>query len=115
MNEELKCEVGGVIWIELSDGTRIGHGKIQLLEKAGELGSLRQAAIEIGISYRQAWYKINQMNTASNQPLLSLKRGGKEGGKAELTELGKALIQLFQKKQILFNEFLSDQSPKEQI
>ncbi len=112
MNEEINCKIGGVIWIELEDGTRVGHGKIDLLARAGELGSLRQAAIEMGISYRQAWYKINQMNCAASQPLLNLKRGGKDGGKAELTDFGKQVIHLFHEKQDLFNRFLSEQAHK---
>ena len=55
-------KAAGRIWLEMEDGTKLGHGKIELLALAGELGSLRKAAERMQISYRQAWYKINQMN-----------------------------------------------------
>jgi molybdate transport system regulatory protein len=109
---EVKIKAGGRIWIELSQGSSIGQGKISLLEKASSLGSLRQAAIEMGISYRQAWYKINQMNSEASEPLLILTRGGKEGGSAVLTDFGKKIIEEYYHLQSDFNNFLENHCTK---
>lgn len=112
INSQTSINAGGRIWIELGDDASIGFGKIKLLETAARLGSLRQAAIEMNISYRQAWYKINQINKMSKQPLLVLSRGGKEGGSAVLTDFGKQIIHEFKILQKAFDSFLEKQSNK---
>lgn len=107
---KLSIKAGGRVWIELCGKASIGQGKIELLEKAAKYGSLRQAAIEMQISYRQAWYKINQMNKITNEPLLILKRGGVDGGSAILTKLGEKIISDFHTIQQNFDSFLKNQS-----
>ena len=42
-------------WL-LADGCSVGgHGRIELLERIRQSGSIRQAAIAMGMSYRAAW------------------------------------------------------------
>lgn len=100
----------GRIWIEIDDKTFIGEGKAYLLKKAAELGSLRKASAELDISYRQAWNRINQMNKASDKPVIILQRGGKNGGVAQITEFGKEILNIFEKSQNEFRNFLNNQS-----
>jgi len=109
-NIELKVE--GRIWINAGDINFVGDGKIHLLEKIKELGSLRKASMEMKMSYRQAWGHINKMNLAYNKKLVILHRGGKDGGIAELTEFGVKIINIQKELQHEFEVFLNNQSKK---
>ncbi len=106
MNDKDTYKIKGRIWIEINNETFIGAGKARLLRKIAELGSLRKAAAEMDLSYRQAWYSVNQMNKAGKEPLIILKRGGKQGGIAQITVFGKLILTQFQKIENDFNKFL---------
>jgi molybdenum-dependent DNA-binding transcriptional regulator ModE len=43
------------LWIVLADQVQFGHGRAQLLRAIDELGSIRKAAAQFGMSYRRAW------------------------------------------------------------
>ncbi len=105
-----KYKAKGRIWIEINDKTFIGEGKALLLEKTAELGSLRKAATELNISYRKAWYSLNQMNKTADTPLITLKHGGKQGGIAEISELGKEVLEKFEALKKEFSAFLDKQT-----
>lgn len=90
-----KFTVEGRIWITTSNENSIGNGKIQLLEMIRKLGSLRQASLEMKMSYQQAWNMINNLNKQFEKPLVLLRRGGKDGGKAEITDYGLKVMQTF--------------------
>jgi molybdate transport system regulatory protein len=105
-----KLKISGRIWID-SDGVNLaGSGKLNLLQKIKELGSLRKAANDMGMSYRHAWGQIDKMNKSSMKPLVVLKRGGKEGGTAEITKFGEQILQSYKLLQVNFDEFLEIQS-----
>lgn len=70
----------------------IGPGKIDLLRKVGELGSISAAARELGVPYKRAWLLIESLNRGFPAPVLETAIGGKAGGGARLTPLGEALI-----------------------
>lgn len=70
----------------------IGMGKIHLLQKVDEFGSISKAATEMGIGYRRAWFLIDTIQRSFQEPILITSRGGTTGG-ATLTEFGKALIE----------------------
>ncbi len=96
----------GRIWFEL-DGQRIlGKGRIELLERIEKSGSIRQAALQMEMSYKQAWDLIKDMNTRFSEPVLISKRGGKGGGNAQITEKGKELIAQFHALKLEFDAFL---------
>jgi molybdate transport system regulatory protein len=104
MKEQYK--LNGRIWIESGNKAFLGIGKAELLMKTAQLGSLRKASKEMGISYRQAWYSLNQLNNLAGNPLILFQRGGKSGGTATLTDSGKEMLELFEKSQSEFNIFL---------
>ncbi|HEY8954409.1 winged helix-turn-helix domain-containing protein [Chitinophaga sp.] len=103
----MKLIPNGRIWIETEEGPFLGYGRIELLEKIGELGSLRKAAAEMKISYRQAWDFVDQMNKRTGKPLVKFERGGKTGGGALLTPEGKQAIKLFHDLNTAFQQFLA--------
>ena len=73
----------------------IGVGKIRLLEKVGELGSMSAAARSMGMGYRRAWFLINSLQQGFEAPLVETMRGGKTHGGTVITELGRELVKRF--------------------
>jgi molybdate transport system regulatory protein len=78
--------------IDLDTGARIGPGKIALLKAVDETGSISAAGRALDMSYRRAWRLIEELNASFKQPLVTSQTGGKSGGGAQLTTLGKSVI-----------------------
>jgi molybdate transport system regulatory protein len=78
--------------VDLDTGARIGRGKITLLEHVAEAGSISAAARAIGMSYRRAWDLVDDLNRCFGRPVVRAKAGGRQGGGAELTPLGRGLV-----------------------
>lgn len=83
--------------IELSDGSRLGPGKIMLLEAIDRAGSLSRGAEEMGISYRRAWLFMRQINESFDEPAIETPAGGHGGAPSRLTEFGQRLITAYRK------------------
>lgn len=81
-----------IIRLDLGGAGRVGPGKLQLLARINELGSISAAARTMRMSYRQAWDLVQQMNEAFAEPVVASQTGGKHGGGATLTEFGRALV-----------------------
>lgn len=77
---------------------------VTLLEEIDRCGSINQAAKTVGMSYKAAWEKIENINNISQEPLISRQVGGSGGGGTLLTEAGHAFIQ---RAHILQREFTS--------
>ena len=105
--KKLSLAADGRIWINTPEGKFIGKGRIELMEKIKEFGSIRQAALAMEMSYRQAWQLIDDMNTKAKTPMVISTRGGKGGGSATITEKGEQLITLFNSFNKKFQLFLS--------
>ena len=73
----------------------IGLGKIDLLEKLAEVGSISAAARQMGMSYRRAWFLLNSMQSGFCEPLFVTERGGSHRGGTTLTPLGQDLIRRY--------------------
>jgi len=82
----------------------LGPGKINLLEAIEAKGSISAGAREIGMSYRRAWQMINTINNCFNNPLVKGVKGGKGGGGAQVTALGKQVIGLYRSMEIKANK-----------
>lgn len=78
------------------DGERyIGHGRVQLLELIGQHGSIAKAAKAMDMSYKRAWYLMDEFNSMFADPLIERQHGGKGGGAAKLTPFGAELIRQY--------------------
>ena len=81
--------------------------RIELLRRIGTSGSMLAASKEMGMSYQQAWSYVQQMNLLSPLPLVIRKRGGTNGGGAELTNFGRKLIDSFEQLVKVHREYTS--------
>ena len=79
----------------LRDKAALGPGKIALLEAIGETGSIRAAGNRFKMSYRRAWSLVAELNGMFATPLVLAEAGGKGGGGATLTPLGRAVVARF--------------------
>lgn len=80
---DLLCEIIG--WSGSSPTVRL----LQALE---EVGSINGAAQAVGIQYKSAWQKLDQISNLLPYPLLAKRAGGSGGGGSMLTEEGKKLL-----------------------
>ena len=75
------------------DGRRVfGPGPVDLLERVGELGSLRAAAIEMGMAYTKATRLVHDAERAFGFVLTERTVGGSGGGGSQLTAEARELI-----------------------
>lgn len=85
-------QIKGRLWIESEGATYLSWGRIVLLERIGEYGSVSAAAKSMQMSFSHAWHLIEDMNSLAPQPLVEKQAGGSKGGGAWLTEAGKQTI-----------------------
>jgi molybdate transport system regulatory protein len=81
------------IRIDLDHNARLGPGKVLVLERIAEHGSIAAAGRSLSMSYRRAWELVSDMNAAFREPLVISRMGGQKGGGATLTPLGHAIVQ----------------------
>ena len=102
----------GRIWIDGKEGTFLGYGRIVLLERIREFGSIAKAAKSMEMSYRHAWELVDSMNSQAPGPLVTAATGGKGGGGARLTERGEKAVSLFWELHADFQSFLEEENSK---
>lgn len=80
------------LWLESGRDMFLGLGRVQLLERVEEFGSLNKAAQAMGMSYRAAWGRLKRSESVLGAALVE-KTGPKQG--FQLTELGRDLVHRF--------------------
>lgn len=81
------------LWLEENGAMYFGLGRWMLLKKIDELGSLRKAAAELGISYRAAWGKIKATEELIGLALVT--KTGAKGHSYSLTDFSRRLLDLY--------------------
>lgn len=84
-----------ILRIDFPNAERLGRGKMMLLEKIRETGSISAAGRSMDMSYRRAWLLVDAMNRMFSSPVVESQRGGKQGGGAALTPFGEELLARF--------------------
>lgn len=100
--------VGGRVWVEKDGELYLGWGRVMLLERIDELGSIASAARSMGLGYRNAWLWIDAMNRLAPEPLVEKAPGGAGGGGARLTEAGREAIRQYRQLRTKFQSFLKE-------
>jgi molybdate transport system regulatory protein len=102
----------GKLWLFGKNDKLMGPGRVELLEKIQETGSINQAAKLMLMSYKKAWELVNSMNSQTIKPLIITRTGGKEGGGATITDEAKFLINIFKEAQKNFDQYLAEELKK---
>jgi molybdate transport system regulatory protein len=85
------------LWFEIDGEYVFGEGAYELLKKVDETKSLSAAARTVDMSYRYAWGIVKEIEECLGQPVVMAKKGGKQGGRTELTETGLSLVANYEK------------------
>jgi molybdate transport system regulatory protein len=91
-----KMTVGYKIWLS-ADGKAFGEGPYLLLQGIAKTGSLRRAAMEMGMSYRKAWGILKACEKKLGFTLIERKVGGSSGGYSKITPSGYELMKHYTK------------------
>ncbi len=89
ISSSLEIEKNGMLFLNAR--------RVELLKQIKSTGSMLAASKEMSMSYQQAWNYIQTMNELSPVPLVIRKRGGTNGGGAEVTRFGEDIIHRFEK------------------
>lgn len=112
MIKSKKTKVVFRVWFYSDDEKLLGKGRVELLEKIKATGSITNAAMEMSMSYRQAWQMVKEMNERSNLPLVEKHLGGKSGGGANVTKAGELAIKTFKEFEKNVKNFIEKESKK---
>ncbi|HEX7927001.1 MAG TPA: TOBE domain-containing protein [bacterium] len=112
MASQQKTEVEGRLWLSRKEHGFLGQGRMDLLQRIGELGSISRAAQSMGMSYKAAWDAVDMMNNLADRPLVTRERGGKHGGGAQLTDAARDLLAVFATIQQEHDRFLREMNDR---
>ena len=73
----------------------MGPGKVELIERIAESGSISAAARAMGMSYRRAWQLVEALNRDFRAPVVTTAVGGERGGGARVTPFGRRMAARF--------------------
>lgn len=99
------------LWLE-KNGAIFGDGLYNLLSSISVLGSISQAAREMGMSYRAAWGKIREAEKKWGIPLVVARVGGETGGWAKLTPEAEDLLKIYCRMQQEVDKLMQNLSEK---
>ena len=86
------------VWVDDPRGqVALSEWRIALLEKIEECGSLAEAARQLDIPYRKAWYKLHEMQDALGGAVLLGHSGGATRGGMQLTQRAREAIRRYRR------------------
>ncbi|MGE4562886.1 MAG: LysR family transcriptional regulator, partial [Rhodospirillales bacterium] len=62
-----------------------------------DAGSIAAASRRMNMSYKRAWYLVKSINISFGKPLVVMQKGGRSGGSAVLTPLGKEVLMRYRR------------------
>ena len=91
--EDLNLKVK--LYIQNGDEKFMGIGVLWVLQKTRELGSLRAAANDLGISYSKVYRMIVNLEKNLGARVLERRKGGADRSGASLTEFGVRFAEMY--------------------
>ncbi len=85
------------VWFEKDGMHVLGKGGGEILEAVDRHGSISSASRHLGMSYRYVWGYIKKIEDITGREVVKTYRGGRKGGRAELTDFGKELLKEFKR------------------
>jgi len=103
-------QIKGRLWLEKHGETFLSWGRVVLLERIRETGSIAAAARAMEMAYSHAWSLVANLNRLAGEELVARTFGGKNGGRAWLTPAGEAAIAQFWDLAARFRQWLQEQN-----
>ncbi|UCE29933.1 MAG: TOBE domain-containing protein [Candidatus Bathyarchaeota archaeon] len=97
------------VWLEIKGKPILGKGGAEILGAIQEEKSISKAAKKIGMSYRYVWNYVTKIEKTLREPIVQTHRGGRKGGGAKLTMLGKSLLKEYKRVEGHVGEILVDE------
>ncbi len=97
-------------WINNENGLALGEGRVQLLEKIIEFGSISKASKTLEMSYKKAWRLINEIIESTPEPMVIRITGRVGGGGTQVTAKGLEAIAIYRKIQKKANNYFQTES-----
>jgi molybdate transport system regulatory protein len=85
------------VWVVFRNQFKFGDGRARLLELIDERGSLRQAAAELEMSYRNAWGYLQGLEKAAGFKLVARAPDGTLRSGMRLTSNGREFLASYRK------------------
>lgn len=85
-----------ITFFDDNDEKFFGEGPARLMHAIEEKGSLRAAALSMGMAYTKALHLIKNAESALGFVLTTRVIGGKDGGGSRLTDEGKEWLQCYE-------------------
>ena len=85
------------VWVVFDGAVKFGDGRAELLDLVDELGSLKKAVARIGMSYRNAWGYLRELEAAAGFKLLERTPGGGPAGGTQLTARGRQFLACYRR------------------
>jgi len=83
------------VWLEVEGHYVFGLGICEILEAVARTGSIKQAAADLGKSYRYVWGRVKDAERALGQPLVETRVGGQGVRRSSLTAEAHQLVGAF--------------------
>src|SRR5690348_1413506 len=80
------------VWLEYRGRYAFGFGLAEILQAVERAGSFKQAACDLGKSYRYIWGRIKQAEIVLGQQLVQTQVGGKEQKRSSVTPAARQLV-----------------------
>jgi molybdate transport system regulatory protein len=85
------------VWVVFDDGLKFGDGRARLLQAIDAHGSLRQAAAEFDMSYRNAWGYLRDLERAAGFAFVERSPGGHPRSGMRLTDRAREFLARYRK------------------
>ncbi len=80
------------VWVVFAGRVKFGDGRAELLELIDELGSIQKAVARLGMSYRNAWGYLHELEEAAGFKVLERGPGGGPASGTRLTRRGREFL-----------------------
>lgn len=83
------------VWLETDGRYAFGFGVAEILQAVDGAGSIKQAAADLGLSYRYVWGRIKKAEQALSRQLVEPRVGGAGTQRSSLTSEARRLLAAF--------------------
>ena len=80
------------VWIMFNNEVKLGDGRAEFLELVDRMGSIKQAVDRFGMSYRNAWGYLRELEKAAGFRFLERRPSGGPASGTRLTRKGKKFL-----------------------